>query len=434
MEVDLNKKLCNALEAMQQELHDVCVEIREILYDFISYYKKSHSNLVFNEPSYRIKDVNSFSEKIPRKNYIKDWGIKEETSSDECKQKIRESLDDLLGFRINCYFSNDENDIYESIVSELEVFNNSIKIKEGNSGPDKQKNGLDIYKLKCEYTSSASKKYLFELQIKCLIDNLWGEVDHEIAYKAKQYDYQLDSKSNLLKQVYKSLEASDAQLFEFYNSSYTEEDLINSLFFLYTHDEVNEKMEGKNCTIFYNKFFSIFGKKQDEVKEYVAKKLSEKSTYKKKKRRKINDNNVDYFISQILEEKIGTPTTRIMVKEIQTIYDILFEFKESDFFNIMVSAILQNARKDFPKDTSADIEETDSDEPDFNTEQGAEEKEEEEENVYEVNAEKLKKLKLNCEFFDSTLQMIKESKKITSTYDKSIILKGLESFCETFYL
>lgn len=433
MEEDLNKKLCEALEDMRkEELPNVCEEIRKILCDFISKYKKeNHSNLVFNEPSYRIKDVDSFSEKIPRKNYIKVWGIEEETSSDECKQKIREKLDDLIGFRINCYFFKDEKTIYKSILSGLEGFN--IIIKDGKSGPDKQKNGLDIYKLKCEYTSSTlSKRYLFELQIKCLIDNLWGEVDHEIAYKSKQYDYQLDSKANLLKQVYTSLEASDAQLFEFYNSSYTEEDLINSLFFLYTHDEVNEKMEGKNCTIFYNKFFSIFGKKQDAVKDYVAKRLGGDSSYKKKKQENNSDANINYF-KYIIEDKIVKDDIQIMVKEIQTIYGILFEFEESDFLNIMISAILQDARKYFPKEASVDTEETDSEEPDLITEQSAVEKEEEE-NVYEVNNEKMKKLKKNCEFFDSALQLIKESKKISSTYDKSIMLKGLESFCETFYL
>ena len=435
MAENLNTKLCDALKDMRQnELEGVCDEIRKLLRDFISEYKEKHPTLVFNEPSWRIKDVNSFSEKIPRKNYIKSWDIKEETTPDECKQKIREDLDDLIGFRINCYFSKDENAIYESIISELESFNESIKIKEGKNGPEKQKNGLNIFKLKCKYTSTSSIQYLFELQIKCLIDNLWGEVDHEIAYKAKQYDYQLDLKSDLLLQVHQSLKASDAQLYGFYKSTYTEDDLINSLFFLYTQKEVNDKMGGKNCTLFYNKFFSIFGKKHDEIKEYVAIKLGGESVYSKKERHRIDDSNVDYFIKNIIEEKIGTVQTQIMVKEVQTIYDILFEFEESDFLYIMVSAILQKAKGFFPSIASAETEETDSEEPMLNEEQGAEEKEEEKENVCDViDKEEKDELAKKCEFFDSTLQMIKESRRVHSTYDKKIIIKGFESFCKTFY-
>lgn len=428
MEEDLNKKLCDALEAMQQELRDVCEEIREILCDFISDYKKRHSNLVFNEPSYRIKDVISFSEKIPRKNYIKAWDINEKTTPDECKKKIREELDDLLGFRINCYFSKDENDIYSSLLSQLGD-NKNIKIIGGNSGPVKQKNGLDIYKLKCEYTSSNSaKQYLFELQIKCLIDNLWGEVDHEIAYKAKQYDYQLDSKSNLLKQVYKSLAASDAQLFEFYNSSYTEDDLINSLFFLYTHKEVNEKMKGKNCTIFYNKFFSIFGKKQDEVKDYVAKRMSGTGSFEKRVREFKSDANIDYFIKYIIEDKIGKDDIQMMVKEVQTIYGILFDFEEPNFLNIMVSAILQGARERSPKNGLADAEESDSGEPVFNEEQ---EEDEKDEKIYKGKEEKMRTH--TYKDFDSIVNGIIRSKIISSIDDKNVIIRGFEFFCEIFY-
>lgn len=282
---DHNKKLCEALKSMtENELVSVRYEINNLLIKFIDKQKSanSHGEKKSDEPSFlfdsiasRIKSVESFSEKIPRNNYIAKWNIVDSFNDDDYKRVIRENLDDLIGFRINCYFKSKENSAYDAVIHFLEeegviITDNG---KDSTGEIKKQKNGHIIYKIACEFTASNRKNYKFELQIKSLVHTLWGEVDHEIAYKAQLYDYDYETKNNLLDHVFKTLESSDAQLKKIADFTYTENDLVESLFFFQTKKEIVTELNGKNPVTTYRKFFKTFKKQINEIKKFVSYKL-----------------------------------------------------------------------------------------------------------------------------------------------------------------
>ncbi|SHK20505.1 hypothetical protein [Fibrobacter sp. UWB12] len=283
---DHNIKLCEALESMSKsELIPVRQEINTLLTQLIDEQKllRNTGEKKSDEPSFlfdsiasRIKSVESFKEKIPRNNYIVKWKINDDFTENDYKNVIRDNLDDLIGFRINCFFKSKENTAYDSVIEFLEK--NSIVIKDNGKNLEtgeikKQKNGHIIYKIVCKINAKNGLTYKFELQIKSLIHTLWGEVDHEIAYKAPLYDYDYETKNNLLNNVFKTLESSDAQLKKIADFTYTENDLTECLFFLNTKKHVEKMLNGKNPVASYRKFFSTFKSQNNEIKRFVANNL-----------------------------------------------------------------------------------------------------------------------------------------------------------------
>lgn len=283
----------DAFKELQDDLKYVKDKLSEIIKTFLyEYYKVNKSNhdvdFVLFEPTSRIKSLTSFEEKLVRKNYIKTWEIeKKQDGTNDLKRTILKRLDDIIGFRINCYFKKDEVTIYSDIINYFE--NHSIRIKDYGTEDNKkyndkneisekikkQKNKEAIYKIVCIFKDSKGNEYPFELQIKSLVHNLWGEVDHEIAYKAKLYDYDYERKTQIIKAVFDSLKASDTQLVNLYKNKYEEMDMIHSLFFLYSHSDVQKSLNGKNPTFYYHKFFTLFNDTEsvNKIKEYVGKKI-----------------------------------------------------------------------------------------------------------------------------------------------------------------
>ena len=270
--------LCTALNEMvqQEELNGLCNKIKEIISEFIKSTKDDKNvDLVLADVSPRIKDVESFREKLSRKNYLISWSLESVTSIQEAKQTIRNNLEDLVGVRINCYFKKDELNIYNKLIgflndNHIEIHDNGKK----NGTIKKQKNGNIIYKIVCKIELD-DISYLFEIQIKCLVHSLWGEVEHKTIYKADQYEYDFSTRNQLLKSFFKSLSSSDSQLFELYKrKKYTVNDLIHSLFFLYTTDYVKSQLDGKNPTEGYTHFFELFANKETEITKFVIGALS----------------------------------------------------------------------------------------------------------------------------------------------------------------
>ena len=104
-------KIMNAFidEKFQIELQNKRVEIEKILRDYI---KELSRKKVSKEVNSRIKSEESLREKLKRKDYINQWGINN-SDNKEIQQIICEKLPDLIGFRMNCYFKEDEKNIFK---------------------------------------------------------------------------------------------------------------------------------------------------------------------------------------------------------------------------------------------------------------------------------------------------------------------------------
>ncbi|MBU5250387.1 hypothetical protein KQI46_00245 [Lysinibacillus capsici] len=86
--------------------------IEKDLIEFIKDVKQEKIKIFENLES-RVKSVESFCEKIKRKNYINTWEVPEDKNL--IGEFIAKNLPDLIGFRINCFFYDDEELIYKKL-------------------------------------------------------------------------------------------------------------------------------------------------------------------------------------------------------------------------------------------------------------------------------------------------------------------------------
>lgn len=122
----------------------------------------------------RVKDINSLSEKIIRKNYVSKYPE---------EKNIFEFLQDGIGIRIICLEHNEENSIYEEL---KKCYFGNVHFKDNvnfdkksiEDQPEKLDNGHPIYRIDGHIDS-----FPFELQIKSLSHMLWGEIEHLLIYK-----------------------------------------------------------------------------------------------------------------------------------------------------------------------------------------------------------------------------------------------------------
>ena len=321
---NLSEKLCDALEAIRLELKNEMVldKLKKIIELQIQEIKQlKNIELILDETSSRIKSIISFKEKIARKNYLKDWGLNDDSSLEDCKEVIREKLSDLIGIRVNCFFKDEEESIYKYFIEKLETFsrdsqNNPEAETPHFTLPTNYKDDVTelktkdkLYKVSCKYeyknSSGTTQSCFFELQIKCMIHNLWGEVEHEVSYKAPQYDYAFQSKNKQLRDIYSSLKSSDSQLKTLYTSqTYKEQDLMNSLFFLYTQSDVKQDLNGKNPSQLYTWFFQFFMEDGSLVTDYVKNHLVPSYTFSKTAFEADRNENISrYFVNEVLQTK-----------------------------------------------------------------------------------------------------------------------------------
>lgn len=396
---NLSDKLCNALDVVRSELESehVLDNLKEKFECQIQEIKHSKKvELILDETSSRIKSNTSFKEKIARKNYLKDWGLNEDSNLEDCKKAIREKLSDLIGIRVNCFFKDDEELIYKHLVEKLETFSQDFLDHPTTEPPHfflptnykddvtELKTKDKLYKISCgyEYKNSTGEiqSCFFELQIKCLAHNLWGEVEHEISYKAPQYDYAFQSKNKQLCDIYSSLKSSDSQLKTLYTcQEYSKQDLFNSLFFLYTKDIVTEKLNGKNPTQLYTWFFQIFKKDEALVTNYIKKQLVpdfsfSKSTLCINKTDKILDFFVKYVIQTYFLGKFNdlTAIAKLLYENVdeQDIcwligYEIIQQIKVDDQENTpSISSIIDEMNEDDEEDDESFMSDENSNEDD----------------------------------------------------------------------
>ena len=159
--------------------------------------------------TYRIKTATSLKEKIVRNAMYKQY---------EAEKLIYEASD-TIGVRLECRFLDDEKLLYERLIRKFNVKRDDaygvkgrkIFLKLDAPQPERQKNGLEIYRID-GYVLDGEKKYNFELQIKSLVNSFWSEIEHKIIYKNKRFMLIDDFVNELMSSLNDSLKNIDRQL------------------------------------------------------------------------------------------------------------------------------------------------------------------------------------------------------------------------------
>lgn len=314
--MDKEKLLIDAFgeKKFRESLQQIRLKIEDELRLFLSYLKEisTEEHRFFENAESRVKSELSFMEKIKRHNYTGEWQVKNTIS--ENQKLICTRLNDLIGFRINCFFIKDEEYIYNELklYYEKKKFSNKFSISMFENDP--QKNGHMLYKVLGQY----DEKYNFEIQIKSLFNNVWGEVEHKTIYKGQHFDSDTTFKKNISEEVFNILCASDKQLLEIFNNSKNETQLVQMLFYCQTSTDISKKFNTKILANHYLNFFSIFKTIDfhNDVKTYVATSLLNQP-FQKRKIETIPRSEVEHLKTKILKEFIE--------------YDIEFLYELSSF-------------------------------------------------------------------------------------------------------
>ncbi|TCU71569.1 RelA/SpoT family protein [Tissierella praeacuta] len=199
------------IEERKESIENVANSLEKFFTD--SFFIKDH----FLNVNYRIKSPESLREKILRHNFY----IKYKTP-----ENLLNNLSDLIGFRIECRFIEDEEKIYKDIMKLFEIkcengfytnhLNSNILLQLDEKQPQKQKNGFEIYKIDGKYCKDGNC-INFELQIKSLVNVFWGEIDHRVLYKNFNYMLTEDFFRDIMSSIKDNLSMIDRQLMLVYN-------------------------------------------------------------------------------------------------------------------------------------------------------------------------------------------------------------------------
>ena len=159
--------------------------------------------------TYRIKTATSLKEKIVRNAMYKQYKA----------EKLIYEASDTIGVRLECRFLDDEKLLYERLIRKFNVKRDDaygvkgrkIFLKLDAPQPERQKNGLEIYRID-GYVLDGEKKYNFELQIKSLVNSFWSEIEHKIIYKNKRFMMIDKFVNELMMSIHSSLVNIDKQL------------------------------------------------------------------------------------------------------------------------------------------------------------------------------------------------------------------------------
>ena len=199
------------VEDKSEELERVAGELEKFLNDSL------FSNDHFLNVNYRIKSADSLKEKILRNNLY----LKYKTPQD-----LIDNLSDLIGFRIECRFIEDEEKTYQDIVKLFNIredggyysnpLNNNVSLYLDQEQPMIQKNGFEIYKIDGKYCKDGVSVN-FELQIKSMVNVFWGDIDHRVLYKNFNYMLTEDFFRDIMSSIKDNLTMIDRQLMLIYN-------------------------------------------------------------------------------------------------------------------------------------------------------------------------------------------------------------------------
>ena len=193
---------------------------------------------------------------------------------------------------------------------------------------------VTIYKLQALYCYN-QKKYGFEIQLKSMANDLWGEIDHEVVYKARQYQYDDTLVKEISNNLHNTLLASDEQLYQLFYKEYDQKNLINSLFFLQTERSVFNGKRNDKANKLYHEFFSLFDDSHELVKKFVARFLLNGSNDTKEVYETSTDENVVFFCQEIICRNFTSELLKI-----KKIADVIYSYPDNDTFYNHISYIV----------------------------------------------------------------------------------------------
>ncbi|MDL2237075.1 hypothetical protein LJC56_04495 [Christensenellaceae bacterium OttesenSCG-928-K19] len=208
-------EVVNYYEKIQQRYLGIAEELTQMLEEIIV--KNSEYTLTVTS---RVKEVDSVREKLIRNSYYRLHSSKEE---------IIANVQDIIGLRIECKFTEDERYVYSLIEKlfyrtddQIYFFNEDypkIRLKLSDRQPLKQKNGFDIYKIDGRYEDKGGDNELrinFEVQIKSMINMFWGDIEHKIIYKNPSYFMVEQQVVESMASIRENLSLVDRQLHKLY--------------------------------------------------------------------------------------------------------------------------------------------------------------------------------------------------------------------------
>ena len=142
--------------------------VRQALETFLD-----ESNISYLAITYRIKDFESFAEKIKSKKYNNPF----------------EDIEDICGLRIICYYQSDVERICEIIKKEFEIKESQDKEELLNADQFGYRSYHLIGKIKKDWLEAPNYRGLkdlkTEIQIRTILMHAWAEIEHKLAYKQK---------------------------------------------------------------------------------------------------------------------------------------------------------------------------------------------------------------------------------------------------------
>lgn len=292
----------------------------------------------------RVKGVHTFEEKLYRKNYIQTWDVFADRQENQAY--IMRELTDLIGLRVNCHFVAYESAIYDYLSSSSDrQKHNGFEFNFDENTT--QKNGNKIYKFSGVYKGL----YHFEVQIKSIIHNVWGEVEHKTVYKNPVFDGFIEKKRDISSTLHDTMMASDKELFTLFNMKETKTQLIQSLFFCETSEHVAELCKTNVLGVHYNSYFLAFPNLED-VKRYIVCKLSETAFEKTLVTVESND-----FFDE-LKEAVKAVFPKFYLMCLFNIDSILHVQKTyDDFLVYFLQHIIKLEKDDFDQEMELEFEE-----------------------------------------------------------------------------
>jgi ppGpp synthetase/RelA/SpoT-type nucleotidyltranferase len=158
--------------------------------------------------SYRVKDKDSFIEKIDRKKYEKPF----------------DEIEDICGIRIICYYKTDVDKIAEIIAKEFEVLENQDKEELLEADQFGYRSTHFIVKIKKDWLQAPNYRGLenlkAEIQIRTVLMHAWAEIEHKLAYKKaahvpKQFKRKLSRISAKLEEADEQFEELKKEIAEY---------------------------------------------------------------------------------------------------------------------------------------------------------------------------------------------------------------------------
>ena len=341
-------------KAFQDELEKVKDSLESWLKKWSKEFNRFDSR-IDNYFSYesRVKSVHSFEEKLYRNNYIYDWDISDDIS--ENQHCIKQNLTDLIGLRVNSFFNEHEKYIFNFFeqTSDQQIEKGFVFNFRENK---KQKNGHIIYKFSGIYKG----EYHFEVQIKSIVHNVWGEIEHKTVYKNPVYDSYYEQKKKVSETLHDVMLASDRELQVLFNMKETEEQLFRSLFFCKTYAQICESCRtdvlGKHYFNYFQAFPSIA-----PLKRFLVCGLTDVE-YSRNKINKIGEDNKHFQFLKDLSLKVQEEFPRFNLMCLFNIDSILNEHQSYEDFLIhfIHESVVNLLEDDFDEELKNDLAEEES--------------------------------------------------------------------------